>query len=129
MFQRLYAVHAWHRLLRLDCCNSTQVAEEEHEEAEAVEAVEVALRAEVVAEGVTGGDSEGGVEVVADFVVAVAASGGEAEAEAGFRCHSLAVMIVNAWPDHNVIIKPLVILCLTYTAPPSKLYACRLHAV
>ena len=61
MCQRLYAVHAWHCLLRLDCCNSTQVAEEEHEEAEAVEAVEVALRAEVVAEGVTGGDSEGGV--------------------------------------------------------------------
>lgn len=87
-----------------------QVAEEEREEAEAVEAAEVALRAEVVAEGVTGGVSEGGVEVVADFVVAVAASGAEAEAGAGFKCHDLIVMIGNAWPDQ---IKPLVILCLT----------------
>jgi len=98
------------------------VAEEEQEEAEAAEAAEVALRAEVVAEGVTGGVSEGAVEVVADFVVVVvAASGGGAEAEAGFRCRSLIVMIGNSGPDQ---IKPLVILCLTYTAPPFKLYSC-----
>ena len=97
-----------------------QVAEEEQEEAEAVEAAEVALRAEVVAEGVTGGDSEGAVEVVADFVVAVAALGGEAEAEADFKCHSLTVMIGNSWFDQ---IKPLVILCLPYTAPRFKLHA------
>lgn len=110
MRQRPYAVHAWNIFLRLDCCNSTQVAEEEQEEAEAVEVAEVALQAEVVAEGVTGGVSEGAVEVVAGFVVVAAASGGEAEAEAGFRCHSLTVMIGNASPDQ---IEPLVILCLT----------------
>ncbi len=98
-----------------------QVAEEEQEEAEGVEVAEVALRAEEVAEGVTGGDSEGAVAVVADFVVAAAASGGEAEVEADFKCHSLTVRIGISWPDQ---IKPLVIVSLAYIAPPSKLYAC-----
>ena len=102
------------------------MAEEEQEEGEAAEAAEVALPAEVVAEGVTGGASEGAVEVVADFGVAVAASGGGAEAEAGFKCHSLTVMIGNIWPDQ---IKALVDVCLTYSAPPSKLYACQSYAV